>query len=139
MISVHPKAGRGRVRRMKLVLAGLLMAMGLTGVGCVPLKSLWGGEGEKIATVQSARFSVVLDEAAAGDERAQYSLGEMYSKGKGVAQNFSEAYAWYSIAAMNGHAEAEARMRAGWTQGNIARGKQRVEVLRARYHDAVIP
>ena len=45
---------------------------------------------------------MVLDEAASGDERAQYSQGEMYSKGKGVAQNFSEAYAWYSIAADNG-------------------------------------
>ena len=127
------------MRRMKLALVGLLMAVGLAGSGCASVKSLWGDGEKKIAKVQSARFSVVLDEAAAGDERAQYSLGEMYSKGKGVAQNFSEAYAWYSIAAMNGHAEAEARMRAGWTQKNIARGKQRVEVLRARYHDAVIP
>jgi hypothetical protein len=124
---------------MKLVLAGLLMAMGFAGSGCASVNRLWGGGEKKTATIQSARFSDVLGEAELGDERAQFSLGEMYRKGVGVGQNFSEAYAWYSIAAMNGHAGAEAMMRAGWAQKNIARGKVLVEILRDRYPNAVIP
>jgi hypothetical protein len=40
---------------------------------------------------------------------------------------------------MNGHAGAEAMMRAGWAQKNIARGKVLVEILRDRYPNAVIP
>ena len=125
--------------RMKLVLVGLVLAMGLAGSGCGSVAGLLGGGKKKTVTVQSARFSDVLGEAELGDERAQFSLGEMYRKGTGVGQNFSEAYAWYSIAAMNGHAGAEAMMRAGWSQKNIARGKVLVEILRERYPDAVIP
>lgn len=123
---------------MKLVLAGLMVAMGLAGTGCASFEELWGEE-KKTTTIQSVRFTDVLGEAELGNERAQFSLGEMYRKGVGVAQNFSEAYAWYSIAATNGHAGAEAMMRAGWSQKHIARGMELVPILRERYPDAVLP
>ena len=81
-----------------------------------------------------------MHEAAAGDEEAQFSLGEMYRKGgKGVGQNFAEAYAWYRIAAMNGHLGAEAKTRAGWGAENKKRGEGRVEVLKKLYPNALVP
>lgn len=91
-----------------------------------------------VHTIPSPRYEVILDEAVAGDERAQYSLGEMYRRGDGVGQNFAEAYAWYSIAAQNGHLGARAQIRAGWKATNIARGKELMEILKERYPDAVI-
>lgn len=56
-------------------------------------------------------FAVALEnlqpEADAGDPVAQYFLGEMYLRGKGVEQNFEQAAAWYEKAAVGGHADAQ--------------------------------
>jgi TPR repeat protein len=41
-----------------------------------------------------------------GDVLAQNGLGAMYGTGKGVPQNFVEAYKWFSLAAAQGHALA---------------------------------
>ena len=53
-------------------------------------------------------FAVALEnlqpEADAGDPVAQYFLGEMHLRGKGVDQNFEQAAAWYEKAAVGGHA-----------------------------------
>jgi TPR repeat protein len=40
--------------------------------------------------------------AEQGHAVAQYSLGSMYSQGKGVAQDYQQAYAWFSVATANG-------------------------------------
>ena len=40
--------------------------------------------------------------AKQGDADAQANLGVAYHNGKGVAQNYREAYIWHSIAAGNG-------------------------------------
>ena len=32
-----------------------------------------------------------------------WSLGELYEKGVGVSQNFSEAYIWYNLAVASGN------------------------------------
>jgi hypothetical protein len=45
--------------------------------------------------------------ADANDPVAQYFLGEMYLRGKGVEQDFQQAAAWYEKAATNGHADAQ--------------------------------
>ena len=45
--------------------------------------------------------------AAQGDARAQYELGEMYDKGEGVAANSDEAVKWYHKAAEQGHPGAQ--------------------------------
>lgn len=56
-------------------------------------------------------FAVALEnlrpEADAGDPVAQYFLGEMHLRGKGVDQNFEQAAAWYEKAAVGGHADAQ--------------------------------
>ena len=38
---------------------------------------------------------------------AQFNLGLMYEKGKGVPQDYVTAYAWYNIAAFNGNADGK--------------------------------
>ena len=49
-----------------------------------------------------------LDKAAqAGDAEAQYRLGLLYGRGKGVIGNLGDAIAWYRRAAGQGHAEAQ--------------------------------
>ncbi|MNG22691.1 Localization factor PodJL [compost metagenome] len=40
--------------------------------------------------------------AEQGDADAQHALGRIYDSGQGVAQDISESYAWYSVAATNG-------------------------------------
>jgi len=41
--------------------------------------------------------------AEQGVVAAQYSLGTMYHRGDGVTKNLFTTYAWYTIAAANGH------------------------------------
>jgi hypothetical protein len=44
--------------------------------------------------------------AAAGDDRAQFYLGALYSLGVGVNQSDGEAFAWIARAAQQGHSQA---------------------------------
>lgn len=48
--------------------------------------------------------------AQAGDTIAQFYLAEMHLHGRGVAQNFEDAAAWYAKAAESGHPEAQAAL-----------------------------
>ncbi|KAI8360864.1 hypothetical protein EDC96DRAFT_512807 [Choanephora cucurbitarum] len=50
---------------------------------------------------------IFLSLAAEHEHRiAQYVLGVMYGKGKGVTQDFAKAVAWYRKSALNGHPKA---------------------------------
>ena len=42
-----------------------------------------------------------------GDEKAQYFLGLIYYKGKGVPQDHKTAIKWYTLSAEQGYAEAQ--------------------------------
>ena len=44
--------------------------------------------------------------AEQGDAAAQNNLGFMYINGEGVPQDYQEALKWYSLAAEQGHADA---------------------------------
>lgn len=46
-------------------------------------------------------------EAMKGDTDAQYGLGLCYAEGRGVEQDEIEAYAWLSVAIMQGDGQAE--------------------------------
>ena len=48
--------------------------------------------------------------AERGDAKAQFSLGRMYAKGKGVPQNAQEAFNWVRKAAEQGYLDAQAVM-----------------------------
>lgn len=49
-------------------------------------------------------------EADAGDLLAQYYLGEMYLRGKGVERDFETAAVWYTRSAENGYPQAQAAL-----------------------------
>lgn len=40
--------------------------------------------------------------AEQGDATAQFNLGVIYDNGRGVPQDYQRAYAWFSVAAVNG-------------------------------------
>jgi len=42
-----------------------------------------------------------------GNAGAQYNLGMMYDKGKGITQDYKEAVKWYRLAAEQGYATAQ--------------------------------
>ena len=45
-----------------------------------------------------------------GHAGAQFNLGVLYARGRGVAQDFSQAARWYRLAAENGHALAQCNL-----------------------------
>jgi TPR repeat protein len=45
--------------------------------------------------------------AAQGDAQAQYWIGAMYYRGRGVIQDYKEAVRWYRLAAEQGDAQAQ--------------------------------
>ena len=55
-------------------------------------------------------FAAWSGAAADGDPDAQYALGALYSRGRGVNRNQDKANEWYLIAARNGQVEAQYRM-----------------------------
>ena len=52
-------------------------------------------------------FQTTLQAAKEGNAEAQFTLGEMYYAGKGVTQDYTEAYKWYRKAAEQGHKHAQ--------------------------------
>jgi uncharacterized protein len=55
--------------------------------------------------------------AESGDIRAQYAIGRLYEKGRGVERNFETAISWYRKAAERGHANSEYRIAVGYAYG----------------------
>jgi hypothetical protein len=61
----------------------------------------------QVFAVQDEEFAVLLQNAQQGDTAAQNKVGYMYVKGKGVEQNYEQAFYWYLKAAEQGHADAQ--------------------------------
>ncbi len=55
-------------------------------------------------------YAKCLPMAQQGDATAQYSLGVMYERGKGVTKNEAKALAWYTKAAEQGYAGAQTNL-----------------------------
>ena len=60
---------------------------------------------------------VLKSEAERGGARAQYSLGEIYTKGRGVPREDQEAARWYRRAAEQGHANAQYKLGEMYDEG----------------------
>lgn len=52
-----------------------------------------------------------------GDVRAQYALGRLHEKGKGVERDFGQAFIWYQKAAEKNHADSQYRLAVGYAYG----------------------
>mgnify|MGYP001960971729 CR=1 FL=1 len=55
--------------------------------------------------------------AEQGNARAQYNLGVMYEKGKGVPQNHNTAVKWYRLSAEQGDVFAQHNLGVGYYKG----------------------
>ena len=53
-----------------------------------------------------------LELAEQGVVKAQYKLGLIYGKGKGVAKDYSKAFKWWNLAAEKGNGKAQTNL--GW-------------------------
>ena len=65
----------------------------------------------------AADFITTQTMAAQGDADSQYRLGFKYYTGKGVKQDYSEAFRWYLKAANQGHFEAQNNLGAQYDKG----------------------
>ena len=75
----------------------------------------WGADFNKgLAAAQSGDFATALRElrplAEQGDANAQFLLGVMYHKGKGVPQDYKTAVKWYRLAAKQRNAPAQGNL-----------------------------
>ena len=136
---------------VKYVFLILVFIVGLSLCGCstatAKMRGLWGGTTSKIrglwgnttstVDIPSARFTAAQGEAFEGDAVAQFRLGEWYRTGEEVKRDTAQAYAWFTISALNGFPPAKARVRAGWDPATIARGKELAEILIDKFPSAV--
>ncbi len=65
------------------------------------------------------KFEPLAEQGYAG---AQYNLGVMYDKGRGVPQDYAEAVGWWRKAAEQGHAEAQYNLGTVYHKGRYAMG-----------------
>ena len=113
------------MRRLLPILVTLAVLLGGAGEG-------WSADFEKgLAAARSGDFAAALREwkplAEKGHARAQYDLGVMYRNGEGVPQDDVTTYAWFNLAATNGHALAEVNkplIATEMTAEQIAKGQE---------------
>ena len=102
----------------KAKLAGLALIVALcAGFTLVLTAPAWAGWDEAVAAYQRGDYATALREwrplAEQGHADAQFNLGLMYSKGKGVPQDDTLAAKWYRKAAEQGQVQAQLAL-AGW-------------------------
>lgn len=71
------------------------------------LASFQSDSSESAATIPSDSAESYRTAAEQGDAAAQYALAKCYEAGRGVTQDFAEAFGWCEKAALQGHADAE--------------------------------
>ena len=81
----------------------------------------WAGYGEGLTAYKRGDYGTALQEwkplAARGHTKAQFHLGLMYEKGRGVRRDDAEAVKWYRKAAERGHANAQLAMGSRYEYG----------------------
>ena len=69
----------------------------------------WAGFEEGLAAYERGDYETALNEwrplAEQGDTTAQFNLADMYKYGKGVTQDYVQAYMWWSLAGASGFEE----------------------------------
>jgi uncharacterized protein len=93
--------------KMKNLTICLTLAVLLASAG-----TSWGADFNKgLAAAKSGDFATALQEwtplAEQGYADAQFYLGWMYEKGKGVLQDYKTAVKWYTLPAEQGYADAQ--------------------------------
>ena len=106
-----PSRALTAARRLVVTLGLLLLAGG----------PAWAGFDDGMAAVKRndyhAAYEIWLSLAERGDIRAQYNLGVLYDRGRGVPQNFAQAARWYLAAAEQGHLDAQVTLGFAYEKG----------------------
>ncbi len=92
---------------MRHLLLALCLVAGLDGTASADVKSGVNAykRGDYVTAMRELKPLAERD-----DVDAQYHLGEMYLRGRGVGQDFAAAAAWYTKAAEAGHPRAQASL-----------------------------
>src|SRR6185503_15918788 len=81
----------------------------------------FAGLKEGIEAYHEGRYGVALKEirplAEENDPEAQFYLGVMYAKGRGVPQDYQKAVQWYQRSAEQGFAKAMSNLAAMYSRG----------------------
>jgi TPR repeat protein len=72
-----------------------------------PDSQYWLGENLFLEGQQKEGFEWSRKAAESGSRDAQYNIAIMYKKGQGVEEDQIQSYLWFSIAARNGHSNAQ--------------------------------
>ena len=88
----------------KAKLAGLALIAALcAGVTLGLTAPAWAGWDEGVAAYKRGDYATALREfrplAEQGDAHAQFNLGGMYERGRGVPQDYVQAHMWFNLAA----------------------------------------
>jgi len=112
-VAICPECGTPVCSGRKSNLGKLISALLVCGLVGLILTVFIQTRDPAVPSVPSAPVATIADfhetkaKADGGDARAQNLLGEMYSKGTGVPQDYKEAAKWYRLAAEQGHAVAQ--------------------------------
>src|SRR6266487_4930817 len=83
--------------------------------------SSWADLKEAMEAYYENRYGVALREfqplAEEGVVEAQFYLGVMYAKGRGITQNYTEAVRWYRLAAEQGFVKAMSNLGSMYSNG----------------------
>ncbi|HGT2643467.1 TPA: tetratricopeptide repeat protein [Legionella pneumophila] len=64
-------------------------------------------ESDNIQKILDQDYQMTFKFAEQGVSEAQFSLGNMYTQGKGITQDYKQAFKWFSRAAEQGHSAAQ--------------------------------
>lgn len=67
--------------------------------------------------IWEGKFKKALPKAEQGDAKAQYTVGEMYEKGKGAVRDAQKAFEWYSKSAAQGNKKAAYKLGRAYLDG----------------------
>ena len=82
---------------------------------------------ERVSIAEDQNIEQLRQAAEDGDADAQFGLGVMYAKGEGVLENYVKAYAWWNLAAAQGHKDAikaKASLRKDMTAEQVAEAQK---------------
>ncbi len=112
---VVPQGGRGARQRIKIILAGGLLA--LTLFAAAAADTFEDGMAAARRGDYAAAIRLWRPLAEQGNANAQGSLGYMYEKGHGVLQNYARAFMWYRKAVDQGNAQAQLNLGSMYENG----------------------
>ena len=107
---------------MRLIISALVTLAVVLSIG----SPTWAGYKEGLRAYRAKDYTTALHEfrpaADRGNARAQYRLGFMYEKGRGVSADTQTALKWYGLAAQKGHVRAMRSLSRVWRKMGTTEG-----------------